>query len=105
MRPLSTAPELASGGTSNGFSHTAGAKSMPASWHTSASKHDKELAGHLQGLSLAGNRLNRVSPFPGNPPHSILTKGSGWYGNDEARHFSNTYNAGMMLYEQLDQDA
>lgn len=97
-------PELASGGASNGFSRTAGAKSMPASRRTSASEHDEELAGHLQGLSLAGDRSNRVSPVPSNPPHSILTKGSGRYGNDEARHFGNTYNAGMMLDEQLDQE-
>ncbi|KIM89655.1 hypothetical protein PILCRDRAFT_766996 [Piloderma croceum F 1598] len=48
-------PELASGGASNGFSHTAGAKSMPASQCTSASKHDEE---------LAGDRLNKVSPIP-----------------------------------------
>jgi len=68
-------PELASGGASNSFSRTAGAKSMPASRRTSASEHDEELAGHLQGLSLTGDRSNRVSPVPGNPPHSILTKG------------------------------
>jgi hypothetical protein len=97
-------PKLASGGASNGFSRTSGAKSMPASRRTSASEHDKELAGHLQGLSLAGDRSNRVSPVPSNPPHSILTKGSGRCGNDKARHFGNTYNAGMMLDEQLDQE-
>jgi len=47
-----------------------GAKSMPASRRTSASEHDEELAGHLQGLSLAGDRSNRISPAPGNatPP-------------------------------------
>jgi hypothetical protein len=54
-------PELASGGASNGFSRAAGAKSMPASRHTSASEDDDELAGHLQGLSLAGDRSNRAS--------------------------------------------
>ena len=63
-------PELPSGGASNGFSRAAGAKSMPASRRTSASEHDEELAGHLQGLSLAGDRSNRISPAPGNatPP-------------------------------------
>jgi hypothetical protein len=65
-------PELASGDASNGFSRTAGAKSMPASRRTSASEHDEELAGHLQGLSLAGDGSNRVSPVPGNPPHLML---------------------------------
>ena len=67
--------ELPSGGASNGFSRAAGAKSMPASRRTSASEHDEELAGHLQGLSLAGDGSNRISPAPGNAPHSTLTKG------------------------------
>jgi hypothetical protein len=48
---------------------------MPASRRTSASEHDEELAGHLQGLSLAGDGSNRISPAPGNAPHSTLTKG------------------------------
>jgi len=33
-----------------------------------------------------------------------VTKGSGRYDNGEARHFGNTYNAEMMLDEQLDQE-
>jgi hypothetical protein len=97
-------PELASGGASNGFSRAAGAKSMPASRRTSASEHDEELAGHLQGLSLAGDRSNRASPAPGNPPHSILTKGSSKYGKDDALRYTDTFNAGMMLDEQLDKE-
>jgi hypothetical protein len=97
-------PELASGGASNGFSRAAGAKSMPASRRTSASEHDEELAGHLQGLSLVGERPNRTSPVPGTAPQFILTKGSGRYGNDEDLHYGNAFNAGMMLDQQLDQE-
>jgi len=96
-------PELASG-ASNAFSRAAGAKSMPASRRTSASEHDEELAGHLQGLSLAGERSTRASPGPGNAPHSILTKGSSRYSKDEALHYGNAFNAGMMLDEQLDKE-
>lgn len=98
-------PELASGGVTNGFIRPAGAKSMPASRRTSASEHDEDLAGHLQGLSLAGERSTRASPAPRTTAHSILAKGSGRYGNDETLHYGNTsYNAGMMLDEQLDQE-
>jgi hypothetical protein len=86
---INHSPKLASGNASNGFS------CMPASRRTSASEHDEE---------LAGDSSSRVSPVPCNPPHSILTKGSGRYGDDEASHFGNTYNAGMMLDEQLDQE-
>jgi hypothetical protein len=96
-------PELASG-TSNAFSRTAGAKSMPASRRTSASEHDEELADHFQGLSLAWERSTRASPAPGSAPHSILTKGGSRYGNDEALHYGNALNAGMMLDEQLDKE-
>ena len=97
-------PDLAPGTAANGFSRAAGAKSMPASRRTSASEHDDELAGHLQGLSLAGDRSKRASPAPGNAPHSILTKGSGRYGNEEALRYGTAFNAGMMLDEQLDQE-
>jgi hypothetical protein len=75
---------------------------MPASRRTSASEHDDELAGHLQGFSLAGDRSNRASPAPGNTPHSILTKNSDRYGNDDAPHYGTAFNAGMVLDEQLD---
>lgn len=97
-------PDLAPGAAANGFSCAAGAKSMPASRRTSASEHDDELAGHLQGLSLAGDRSKRASPALGNAPHSILTKGSGRYGNNEALRYGTAFNAGMMLDEQLDQE-
>jgi len=101
---VNDSPELASGRTSNGFSRAAGAKSIPASRHTSASEHDEELAGHLQGLSLAGERSNRASPAPGIAPHSILTKGGGRCGDKEALHYGNAFNAGMMLDAQLNQE-
>ncbi|KAJ6451359.1 Cys/Met metabolism PLP-dependent enzyme-domain-containing protein [Mycena vitilis] len=61
---------------------------------TSASEHDKELAGHLQGLSMAGERGS-----PGAVPvtASILTRGPSRYGDDEGERYASTYNAGMML--------
>lgn len=93
-------PELGPGAAPNGFSRPAGAKSMPASRRTSASEHDEDLAGHLQGLSMAGERSTRASPAP---PHSILTKG-GRYGHDDSLRYGNGFNAGMMLDEQLDQE-
>ena len=73
---------------------------MPASRRTSASSHDEELAGHLQGLSLAGERSHRVSPAPATA--SILKNGR--FGDDDGVHYGNIYNAGMMLDEQLDQE-
>jgi hypothetical protein len=83
------------------YPRTAGAKSMPASRRTSASSHDEDLAGHLQGLSLAGERSHRASPAP--VTASIL-RGNGRYGDDDGVHYGNIYNAGMMLDEQLDQE-
>ncbi|KAI0719110.1 ARM repeat-containing protein [Cerioporus squamosus] len=91
-------PELPSGNQS--FARPGGAKSMPASRRTSASEHDEELAGHLQGLSLAGERADRISTPSGAIPQSILRSNSGRFTNDHA----NVYNAGMMLDEQLDQE-
>ena len=73
---------------------------MPASRRTSASEHDEELAGHLQGLSLAGERAERISTPSGTIPQSILRSNSGRFGND----YANVYNAGMMLDEQLDKE-
>ncbi|KIM71794.1 hypothetical protein PILCRDRAFT_804617 [Piloderma croceum F 1598] len=69
---------------------------------TSASEHDEEL-GNLRWLSLV-DRSKGVFPVPGNSPHSMLTKGSGRYDNDEACHFGSTYNAEMMFDELLDQE-
>lgn len=95
-------PELSHGTGSNGFSRTAGAKSMPASRRTSASEHDEDLAGHLQNLALVGS--NRASPAPGMVPPSVLSKANGRYANDDSTHYGNVYNAGMMLDEQLDKE-
>lgn len=76
---------------------------MPASRRTSASSHDEELAGHLQNLALVGERSNRASPAPAPVSASILTRGSR-YADDEGARYASTYNAGMMLDEQLDQE-
>lgn len=101
---VNISPDLPSHSTNGqGFSRAAGAKSMPASRRTSASSHDEELAGHLQGLSLAGERSNRASPAP-TVSASILLRGSSRYGDDEGARYASTYNAGMMLDEQLDQE-
>ncbi|OAX43650.1 ARM repeat-containing protein [Rhizopogon vinicolor AM-OR11-026] len=91
-------PELGSGHATNGhYGRPAGAKSMPASRRTSASSHDEELAGHLQGLSLVGERPSRATP---SPAHSVLTRGR--YSDEERTR--GQYNVGMMLDEQLDQE-
>ncbi|KAL6300297.1 ARM repeat-containing protein [Sparassis latifolia] len=86
------------------FARPGGAKSMPASRRTSASEHDEELAGHLQGLALAAERADRVSTSSGLIPQSILRSSSGRYGSSDNQHFTTTFNAGMMLDEQLDQE-
>ncbi|KAF9015412.1 ARM repeat-containing protein [Cyathus striatus] len=101
---VSLSPDLATVQGSSGFSRSAGAKSMPASRRTSASSHDDELAGHLQGLSLAGERSVRASPVPAPVTASILLRGSSRYDEDEGARYASTYNAGMMLDEQLDQE-
>jgi hypothetical protein len=99
-------PEPTHGGISNGhFSRPAGAKSMPASRRTSASSHDEELAGHLQGLSLAGEKSTRASPTP-TPTSASVSRGAR-YGQGEGGqsvHFGLRYNAGMMLDQQLDRE-
>lgn len=103
---VNLSPDFPTSGTTNGqgFSRPAGAKSMPASRRTSASSHDEELAGHLQGLSLIGERSNRASPAPGPVSASILMRGNARYGDDQGARYASTYNAGMMLDEQLDQE-
>ncbi|KAI0325634.1 ARM repeat-containing protein [Cubamyces sp. BRFM 1775] len=95
-------PELPSGNQS--FARPGGAKSMPASRRTSASEHDEDLAGHLQGLSLAGERAERVSTPSGAIPQSILRSNSGRFSATDGPHYGNVYNAGMMLDEQLDKE-
>ncbi|KAF7310460.1 RNA-binding protein [Mycena chlorophos] len=94
---VNLSPDLSTAG-GNGF-RAAGGKSMPASRRTSASEHDEELAGHLQGLSMAGER---TSPVP--VTASILSRAASRYGDDEGARYASTYNAGMMLDEQLDQE-
>jgi hypothetical protein len=98
---VNLSPDLNTGSVAhnNSFSRAAGAKSMPASRRTSASEHDEELAGHLQGLSMAGER-NSPGPVP--VTASILTRGR--YADDEGARYASTYNPGMMLDEQLDQE-
>jgi hypothetical protein len=96
---LNLSPDVATNG--NSFARPPGAKSMPASRRTSASEHDEELSAHLHGLSLIGEqRSNRASPIPGAISASILNRGSR-YGVDD---YASTYNAGLMLDEQLDQE-
>ncbi|KAI0638958.1 ARM repeat-containing protein [Trametes polyzona] len=95
-------PEMPSGNPS--FARPGGAKSMPASRRTSASEHDEDLAGHLQGLSLAGERAERVSTPSGAIPQSILRSNSGRFASNDGQGYGNVYNAGMMLDEQLDQE-
>ncbi|KAF5338450.1 hypothetical protein D9758_012238 [Tetrapyrgos nigripes] len=98
---VNLSPDLSSGGS---FARSAGAKSMPASRRTSASEHDEELAGHLQNLALEGQRSQRGSPVPPSVvTASILNRGSR-FGDDEGARYASTYNAGMMLDEQLDQE-
>ncbi|TFK40914.1 ARM repeat-containing protein [Crucibulum laeve] len=103
---VNLSPDLLTGAGVNGhaFARSAGAKSMPASRRTSASSHDEELAAHIQGLSLAGDRSTRASPAPAPISASILLKGNSRYGGDEGARYASTYNAGMMLDEQLDQE-
>lgn len=96
-------PDLSNSNVASNQAFTrAGAKSMPASRRTSASSHDEELAGHLLGLSLIGERSSRGSPTPAPVTASILTRGSRY--DDEGARYASTYNAGMMLDEQLDQE-
>ena len=77
---------------------------MPASRRTSASEHDEELAGHLEGLSLAGQRSERVSTPSGNVPQQILISANGRYLGDGVMYGNHQLNAGMMLDQQLDQE-
>ncbi|RXW18444.1 hypothetical protein EST38_g7413 [Candolleomyces aberdarensis] len=103
---VNLSPDLRTGAATNGngFGRPAGAKSMPASRRTSASSHDEDLAAHIQGLSLAGDRSARASPIPAAVSASILLRGGGRFGDDEGARYASTYNAGLMLDEQLDQE-
>jgi hypothetical protein len=91
-------------GVTSSFVRAAGAKSMPASRRTSASSNDEEIAAHLHGLSLIGERPNRTSPTSVPITASILSHASSRFGNEEGTLYTAPYNAGMMLDEQLDQE-
>lgn len=100
---VNLSPELASGHSVNNpaFSRST-AKSMPASRRTSASSNDEELAGHLQALALGeGHRSRGASPAPISISTSVLNRR---HPDDEGARYASTYNAGMMLDEQLDQE-
>ena len=96
---VNLSPDLTTGPAGNAFTRPAVAKSMPASRRTSASEHDEDLAVHIHGLSLAGERSSGTSPAPGSAP--VLLRGNGRYGDDQ---YASIYNAGMMLDEQLDKE-
>lgn len=81
------------------FARPGGAKSMPASRRTSASEHDEDLAGHLDKLSLAGERSSPATQA--SVPQSILRSNNGRYSGESTGY---NYNAGMMLDEQIDQE-
>lgn len=99
--PITHSPEMPSshaptnGSTLGSGYARAGAKSMPASRRTSASSHDEDLASHLNGLSLAGERM---SPMP---PHETLNQRAQ---RELDEKYAQPYNAGMMLDEQLDEE-
>ncbi|KAF9535778.1 armadillo-type protein [Crepidotus variabilis] len=98
---VNLSPDLVTGGMGNSFARPIGAKSMPASRRTSASEHDEDLAAHLQGLSMVGERSSRASPVQAPVSASILLRGNGRYPDDQ---YASIYNAGMMLDEQLDKE-
>jgi hypothetical protein len=94
---VNRSPDLVPGSGQQAYGR--GAKSMPASRRTSASEHDEELAGHLQGLSLAGER-GRASPYPAQ--RSVSRPISGKFSAENVARYNHMTNAGMMLDEQLD---
>ena len=100
--PSTRSPELPpnnphdNNGSSQGYGR-AGAKSMPASRRTSASSHDEDLAGHLQGLSMAGETHPQATG-----KDQIPLRNGRAHEEDGLRY--GTYNAGMMLDEQLDEE-
>ncbi|KAL4246787.1 PUM-HD domain-containing protein [Abortiporus biennis] len=100
---VNNSPDAATNGHQS-FARPGGAKSMPASRRTSASEHDEELAGHLQGLSLAGERADRASTPSSGAPQSIMLSGNGRYVLGDGTVYGNAFNAGMMLDEQLDHE-
>ena len=102
--PVTRSPEIPPSNThgSNGLGQgygRAGAKSLPASRRTSASSHDEELAGHLQGLAIVGEAF----PSPANQ-EQVSPQKNGATHDEEGMQYGNSYNAGMMLDEQLDEE-
>jgi hypothetical protein len=102
--PVTRSPEIPPSNThtNNGLGQgygRAGAKSLPASRRTSASSHDEELAGHLQGLSIAGEAF----PSAGNQ-EQVSPQKNGATHDEEGLQYGSTYNVGMMLDEQLDEE-
>ncbi|KAJ7835895.1 ARM repeat-containing protein [Mycena olivaceomarginata] len=95
---VNLSPDLNTGSAahSSSSSRAAGTKSMPASRRTSASEQDEELPGHLQGLSMAGG-----AEFAGARPGHCFHLDAGPL---RRACYASTYNAGMMLDEQLDQE-
>jgi hypothetical protein len=106
LAPMDHLPESVMGVSNGGqnYARPVGAKSMPASRRTSASGDDDDLSSHLQGLSLAGERPNRASPAPTPVTAPIMARSPGRYGEDERTRYVKTFNAGMMLDQQLDQE-
>ncbi|KAH8101368.1 ARM repeat-containing protein [Cristinia sonorae] len=100
---VNNSPDTSTGGGHPSFARPGGAKSMPASRRTSASEHDEDLAGHLQGLSLAGERAER-GHTPSNIHQAGLMVTNGRYPAPDAGASYGMYNAGMMLDKQLDQE-
>ncbi|KAK7029688.1 hypothetical protein VNI00_014386 [Paramarasmius palmivorus] len=101
---VNLSPDMPTGPSPNNssFARPPGAKSMPASRRTSASSNDDELVSHLQNLALGdGHRSRGASPAPASVSASILNRR---YADDEGARYASTYNAGMMLDEQLDQE-
>ena len=102
--PVARSPEIppnnphGNNGLGQGYGR-AGAKSMPASRRTSASSHDEELAGHLQGLAITGESF----PSMASQDQAPLQR-NGTLQEEDGLRFGNTYNAGMMLDEQLDEE-
>lgn len=101
--PATRSPEIhpntphGNNGSSQSYGR-AGAKSMPASRRTSASSHDEELVSQLQGLSVAGETF----PPSVNQDQISLQNNGNMREEDGIRY--GTYNAGMMLDEQLDEE-
>jgi hypothetical protein len=100
---VNLSPELPTATNGNSvYARAAGARSMPASRRTSTGSHDEDIAGHLQNLSLIGEHSSRASPIPPSVSSGLLRSNSRY--GDEGAKYASTYNAGMLLDEQLDHE-